>query len=93
MDSASHDLRTPLATIRAAAGTLADPDVTLAEAERRAIARGIDTEAERLSRLVGDLLDMSRIQGGALVPDIEIIPLDSIVRPAVERLGPASAAS
>ena len=90
LDSASHDLRTPLATIRAAAGTLADPDVTLADEERHAIARGIDTEAERLSRLVGELLDMSRIQGGALVPDIEIIPLESIVRPAVERLGASS---
>jgi two-component system sensor histidine kinase KdpD len=90
LDSASHDLRTPLATIRAAAGTIADPAVALADDERRAIARDIDAEAERLSRLVGDLLDMSRIQGGVLVPDIEIIPLESIVRPAVERLGHAA---
>lgn len=92
VDSASHDLRTPLATIRAAAGTIADPDVELDDEARRAIARGIDVEAERLGRLVGDLLDMSRIQGGALVPDIEIIPVDAIVRPAVQRLGAAARA-
>lgn len=85
VDSVSHDLRTPLATIRAEAGNLADPAIELPVEERRAIARGIDAEADRLNRLVGDLLDMSRIQGGAIVPDIEIVPLDELVRPAVER--------
>jgi two-component system sensor histidine kinase KdpD len=81
----SHDLRTPLATIRAAAGSLADPEVELSDADRRAAAGAIDAEADRLNRLVGDLLDMSRIQGGALVADIEVIPLAELVVPAVER--------
>lgn len=85
VDSVSHDLRTPLATIRAAAGSLADPDMELSEAERRLAASAIDAEAHRLNRLVGDLLDMSRIQGGALVADIEVIPLAELVVPAVDR--------
>jgi two-component system sensor histidine kinase KdpD len=85
VDSVSHDLRTPLSTIRAAAGSLADPAIDLPVDERRSIARAIDTEADRLNRLVSDLLDMSRIQGGALVPDLEIVPLDDLVRPAVDR--------
>jgi two-component system, OmpR family, sensor histidine kinase KdpD len=85
VDSVSHDLRTPLATIRASAGSLADPAIDLSEADRRAAAGAIDAEANRLNRLVGDLLDMSRIQGGALVADIEVIPLEELIGPAVER--------
>ena len=85
VDSVSHDLRTPLSSIRAAAGSLADPALDLHPEERRAAARAIDAEAERLNRMVGNLLDMSRIQGGALVADFEVIPLDEVLRPAVER--------
>ena len=90
VDSVSHDLRTPLATIRAAAGSLADPDIELPAGERRTIASSIDAEAARLNHLVGDLLDMSRIQGGALVPEIEVIPLSELIGPAVERASAAA---
>lgn len=86
LDSVSHDLRTPLATIRAAAGSLADPDVQLTDAERRGAARTIDDEADRLNRLVGNLLDMSRIHGGALDPDLEPIPISEFVQPVLTRL-------
>jgi two-component system, OmpR family, sensor histidine kinase KdpD len=85
LDSVSHDLRTPLATIRAAAGTLADPALDLPADQQRAMASEIDDEAERLSRLVGELLDMSRIQGGVLRPEVEAMPLAEIVQPALER--------
>ena len=85
VDSVSHDLRTPLATIRAAAGSLADPHMELSSDDRRMAALAIDTEADRLNRLVGNLLDMSRIQGGALIADLEDIPLRDLVHPAVER--------
>ncbi len=64
LDSVSHDLRTPLASIRAAAGTLMDPDVSWPEDQRREIAASIDHEAEWLNRLVTNLLDMSRIEAG-----------------------------
>lgn len=81
LDSVSHDLRTPLASIRAAAGSIADASIDLDPEERRAAARSIDEEAERLNRLVGSLLDMSRIQGGVLVPDLEVIPVGELVEP------------
>ncbi len=85
LDSVSHDLRTPLATIRATAGTLADPTVALAPDEGRAMAREIDAEADRLARLVGGLLDMSRIAGGALQTSPEPMPVGEIVMPAAQR--------
>ncbi|HEY8771687.1 MAG TPA: DUF4118 domain-containing protein [Candidatus Limnocylindria bacterium] len=85
LDSVSHDLRTPLATIRATAGTLADPMVPIDPGKARAMALSIDAEADRLARLVGDLLDMSRISGGALRPQPEPMTLSDVVLPAVER--------
>lgn len=88
VDSVSHDLRTPLAAIRAAAGSLADPGTALPEDERRSIALGIDAEAERLSHLVRDVLDLSRIRGGVLVPQTELFPIEELVIPAVERSSP-----
>jgi two-component system sensor histidine kinase KdpD len=88
LDSVSHDLRTPLASIRAAAGSIADPTIELEAEERRATARSIDAEAERLNQLVSTLLDMSRIQAGALVPTLEAVSLAEIVEPVVARLRP-----
>ncbi|MBA3689147.1 MAG: DUF4118 domain-containing protein [Chloroflexi bacterium] len=85
LDSVSHDLRTPLATIRASAGTLADPNVTLTSGQTRATAREIDAEADRLANLVSGLLDMSRITGGALQTRPETMPVDGVVMPAVQR--------
>ena len=86
LDSVSHDLRTPLATIRATAGSIADPSIAMSDEERRQAARSIDVEAERLNRLVGDLLGMSRIQAGELVPDLDVYPLADLVEPVIERL-------
>jgi two-component system sensor histidine kinase KdpD len=85
LDSVSHDLRTPLATIRASAGTLADPDVAFTEAGVRATAREIDAEADRLANLVAGLLDMSRVTGGALETRPETMPVGEVVLPAVQR--------
>ena len=88
LDSVSHDLRTPLASIRAAAGGLADPAVEPDVAQVRATAQSIDDEAQRLNRLVGALLDMSRIQAGALTAEIDVIPLTELIEPAVSRVRP-----
>ena len=88
LDSVSHDLRTPLAAIRAAAGNLMDPDVALPPEDARAVARSIDIEAERLSRLVRNMLDLGRIQGGALHPSLELYDLADLVDPVVERIRP-----
>jgi two-component system sensor histidine kinase KdpD len=85
LDSVSHDLRTPLATIRASAGTLADPTVALTPEEAQATAREIDAEADRLANLVSGLLDMSRITGGALQTRTETMPVSEVLMPAVQR--------
>jgi len=93
LDSVSHDLRTPLAAIRAAAGHLMDPDVAWQPEDARAVASSIDLEAQRLSRLVRNMLDLGRIEGGALHPSLELYDLADLVDPVVERLGPALAPS
>jgi len=85
LDSVSHDLRTPLASIRAAAGNLADPELAWSVDEQRAAARDIDDQAERLSGLVTALLDMSRIRSGALHAEPEVLPADDLVRGVLAR--------
>ena len=85
LDSVSHDLRTPLASIRAAAGSLMDPSVPLDEDARRERAASIDGQAERLNRLVTNLLDMSRIEAGGLHARLEVFPLEDLVRATVAR--------
>ena len=64
IDSVSHDLRTPLASIRATAGGLADPEVDWTDEARARAADADRREAARLDRLVGGVLDLSRIEVG-----------------------------
>jgi two-component system, OmpR family, sensor histidine kinase KdpD len=85
LDSVSHDLRTPLAAIRAAAGTLMDPAVDWPDEQRRAIASSIDREADWLNRLVTNLLDMSRIEAGELKPSIGAFDALDLIDQAVRR--------
>ncbi len=79
LDSVSHDLRTPVASIRALAGGLADAAPDLEAAEVRATAEKIDAEGERLGGLVNGLLDMGRIQSGAIRPDLRPYDLAELV--------------
>jgi two-component system, OmpR family, sensor histidine kinase KdpD len=88
IESVSHALRTPLASIRAAAGTLMDPDVALSPGDARASAVSIDREAERLNRLVSNLLDLGRIEGGALRAATEVLELEDFATRAVARIAP-----
>lgn len=81
--SVSHDLRTPLASIRAYAGTLMDDSVRLDPAEAQASAAAIDREAQRLNRLVTNLLDLGRIEGGALRPALEALDAEDVVASAL----------
>jgi two-component system sensor histidine kinase KdpD len=62
----SHDLRTPLATMKVASSTLLDPATPLSEADAHELHGLIDIETDRLTRLVNSLLDMTRINAGAL---------------------------
>lgn len=79
LSSVSHDLRTPLASIKAAASSLLQEDVHWDEEASRSFASAIEHEADRLNHLVSNLLDMSRIEGGALKPEKEWYPLDELL--------------
>ncbi len=75
----SHDLRSPLATIKGASSTLSDGDLDLGPGERRDLAELIDAHADRLADLVSNLLDMSRIQAGVLQPRCTVTSLPELV--------------
>ena len=91
LDSVSHDLRTPLASIRAAAGTLMDPAVDWPDEQRRDLAASIDREADWLNRLVTNLLDMSRIEAGELKANLGVFDVADLVDQAVQRFGSTKA--
>jgi len=85
----THDLRTPLATIKTATGALLMPDAALAPDERRELASAAHHEVDRMIRIVDKTLELSRIRAGAVVTDtVELTPAD-LVRLATERLSPA----
>ena len=86
LNTVSHDLRTPLSSIIASAGSLLQQDVRWTEDERRDFARAIEEEAERLNRLVGNLLDLSRIQAGSLMPQRGWYDLSALVDDVLGRL-------
>jgi K+-sensing histidine kinase KdpD len=88
MGSVSHDLRTPLASIKASISDLADPRLRLSDEDRAMLLRTTEEETDRLTRLVTNLLDMSRIQAGALVPHRSATPLDELIGAVVARLTP-----
>ena len=85
--SVSHDLRTPLATIRAVASDLRDGTV-YDDATRTELLAAVCDEAERLDRLVGNLLSMSRIEAGALKPERQAVAVDELVQERLRRLTP-----
>jgi two-component system sensor histidine kinase KdpD len=86
----SHDLRTPLASIKASSSTLADGGLDLSPEASRKLAELIDVQADRLAELVQDLLDMSRIQAGVLQPRRSLASLADLIASAVKDLGPAA---
>jgi len=88
LSSISHDLRTPLASIKASASSLLQEDVQWSDEERRSFALAIEHEADRLNRLVANLLDMSRIEGGALKPEKEWYPIDELIHDVLGHMQP-----
>ncbi len=83
----SHDLRSPLTGIRTAVGALRNPTLQIDTADRAELLETIDVDSERLSRLVGDLLDLSRLEAGGAAPAPEVWSLDDLVLEAVDLLG------
>jgi two-component system sensor histidine kinase KdpD len=83
----SHDLRTPLATIKVAATTLLDSGSAVSPADAKELLGLIDNQADRLDRLVTNLLDMTRIQSGALELRRQVVDLEGVVIDALSSLG------
>ena len=83
--SLSHDLRTPLASITGAVTTLRQFGDAMAPDKRADLLASIEEEAARLTRFVANLLDMSRIEAGALKPRRDFVDVAEVVRAAVER--------
>ncbi|MER7936961.1 ATP-binding protein, partial [Streptomyces sp. NPDC094471] len=75
----SHDLRTPLAGIKAAVSSLRSDDVAWSDEDRAELLEGIEEGADRLDHLVGNLLDMSRLQTGTVTPIVRETDLDEVV--------------
>jgi two-component system sensor histidine kinase KdpD len=84
----SHDLRTPLASIKASSSTLADASLDIGPEGRRKLARLIDVQADRLAELVQNLLDMSRIQAGVLQPRRTVASLTELISTVVADVAP-----
>jgi two-component system sensor histidine kinase KdpD len=87
----SHDLRTPLASAKAAVSSLRSPDVEFDAEDRDELLATADESLDRLGRLVENLLDMSRLQAGALGVHATAIGLEDAVPRALDELGPAAA--
>ncbi len=86
LSSVSHELRSPLATIKAAASSLRGGEVRWDSPARPELLAAIDEEADHLNTLVGNLLDMSRIESGALRPEREWNVLSEIVESVLTRM-------
>ena len=86
LNSISHDLRTPLSTVLGAATTLIDYDATLPAEVRADLLVSIREEAERLNRYVGNLLDMTRLEGGALKTRSDWTDVRDVLAAAIGRV-------
>lgn len=92
LGAVSHDLRTPLASIIASAGSLRQTDVEWTTTERDAFLADIEAEARRLARIVANLLDLSRMESGTLRPERGWYDLAALVDDVLGRLRPDTAA-
>jgi two-component system sensor histidine kinase KdpD len=90
LQTVSHDFRTPLATMQAAVGGLEDPELNLSEADRAELLETIRLETARLSRLVENVLDLSRLQTGAAAPHPALWDVDDLLGQAVGEVSDAS---
>ncbi len=85
----SHDLRTPLASIKASVSGLRQPGADYSEEDREELLAAIEEEADRLARLVSNLLDASRLEGGAIALDRRPHDLAESIETVVRRLEPS----
>jgi two-component system sensor histidine kinase KdpD len=85
LTSISHDLRTPLASILGAASSLRQLRASLSLADQDELAGTIQEEAQRLNRFIANLLDMTRLESGALAPNLQAVDLGDVVGSVLRR--------
>jgi two-component system, OmpR family, sensor histidine kinase KdpD len=86
LSAVSHDLRTPLAIIKGAASTLNESSDALSRDEKEGLLTSITEESDRLERLVGNLLEMTRLESKSLKPRREWLPVEELLSSALSRL-------
>ncbi len=87
LGSVSHDLRTPLASIKAAASGLSDPSLNLDPSQKQELLETVSAQTDRLTRLVVNLLDMTRIEAGVATPRLSIIEVSELIDEGMNALG------
>ena len=89
----THELATPLTSIRAAAETMLDPRVPLSDNERTRYLRGVLDESRRLDRLIRDLFELARLEAGATPLELERLDWAALARNTLDRFAPRYAAA
>ncbi len=92
LEAVSHDLRAPLTAIKAAVGSLLSADTAWSQATAQSFCKTIDSEADRLTSLVSNLLDMSRLRAGALPVVLRETDVEDVLYDAVNSLSSAGSA-
>ncbi|WP_432974986.1 DUF4118 domain-containing protein [Dactylosporangium sp. CA-233914] len=91
LSAVSHDLRTPLASAKAAVGSLRSPDVHFSPEDTQELLATAEESLDKLTRLVENLLDMSRLQAGALAMTLQPVSVAEALPRAIDDLGPLAA--
>ncbi|MDA3623881.1 sensor histidine kinase KdpD [Saccharopolyspora sp. WRP15-2] len=86
LSAVGHDLRTPLASMKATVSTLLSPDVELAESDSHELLVGLSESLNQLTKLVGNLLDSSRLATGAVTPQLQPVTYDEVVAQGLAQL-------
>ncbi len=88
LSTVSHDLRTPLSTILGASSSLVGDDVALADPDRRALSRLVYDEAQRMRKMIENILEMARLESGRVGITTELQPLEEVLGEAVREVTP-----
>jgi two-component system sensor histidine kinase KdpD len=88
LNAVSHDLRTPLSSIIASSASLRQTDVPWTESDRQEFVQAIEEEAQRLNHIIGNLLDLSRMESGSLRPEMGWYDLRALIDDVLGRLRP-----
>lgn len=86
LEAVSHDLRTPLSSIKVAVTTVLEPGLDLSDPQRRRLLHTVDAEVDRLTQMIDHLLDLSRLESGAFRLNRDLVDLARLARDAADRV-------